>query len=277
MRWQPAHLDATVVAEFRAGLVTGRRGARIGAHLERCERCAALGGMLADVSALLAAVPAPAIPDVVARRLDSVLAAEAARSNDPERAGAAAGRKRRAGSGPAGRRGFRGIAVRVLAPAAAAAAVLGGAGYGISLLARGQHGMTAASSAARAAAPRFASGSRREAALAGPGSLPVPAQRGSLPAFPVIASATDYRPATAPAQLRAALSARVPAWRAAPASAALRACVSRVTGGVLPYRVETARYRGQPATVIFTRAGAGYRAWVVGPACSSVVYRTTLP
>src|SRR5579875_3126928 len=262
MRWQTAHLDAAAVAEFRAGLVTGRRGARTAAHLARCERCAALAAVLADVSALLAAAPVPAVPDAVARRLDSVLAAEAARRSDPERAGAAAVPERRAQPGPGGRRGFRGIAVRVLAPAAAAAAVLGGAGYGISLLAGGQHGMTAPSSAARAAAaPSSAPVPQRKAvaapAVAGPHAAPVPTLRRSLPGFPVIASGTDYRPATAAAQLRA--------------------CVSRVTGGVVPYRVETARYQGRPATVIFVRAGGGYQAWVAGPACASVVYHATLP
>ncbi len=114
-------------------------------------------------------------------------------------------------------------------------------------------------------------------AVAGPHAAPVPTLRRSLPGFPVIASGTDYRPATAVAQLRAALSARAPAGRARPASAQLRACVSRVTGGVVPYRVETARYQGRPATVIFVRAGGGYQAWVAGPACASVVYHATLP
>ena len=32
------HLDADVLADFRAGLITGRRGAQIGAHLAVCEQ-----------------------------------------------------------------------------------------------------------------------------------------------------------------------------------------------------------------------------------------------
>ena len=34
------HPDTDVLAEFRAGLITGRRGARITAHLAGCARCA---------------------------------------------------------------------------------------------------------------------------------------------------------------------------------------------------------------------------------------------
>ncbi len=68
-----------VLAEFRAGLITGRPGARISAHLARCERCTAVDDQLAGVRSLLASVPALAMPDSVARRLDTVLAAEVAR------------------------------------------------------------------------------------------------------------------------------------------------------------------------------------------------------
>ena len=72
------HPDTDVLAEFRAGLITGRRGAKITAHLVGCDRCTALDHQLAGVSVLLASVPAPAMPDSVARRLDTVLAAEVA-------------------------------------------------------------------------------------------------------------------------------------------------------------------------------------------------------
>jgi predicted anti-sigma-YlaC factor YlaD len=51
MRGQMTHLDTDVLAEFDAGLVTGRRGARIAAHLAGCDRCRALRDELAGVSA----------------------------------------------------------------------------------------------------------------------------------------------------------------------------------------------------------------------------------
>ena len=76
MRRQMTHLETDVLAEFRAGLITGRRGTKIAAHLAGCDRCTALDDQLAGVSALLASVPAPPMPDSVAQRLDTVLAAE---------------------------------------------------------------------------------------------------------------------------------------------------------------------------------------------------------
>ena len=86
MKAQPSHLDTDVLAEFRAGLITGRRRRVIAAHLSGCARCAAAGEELAELSTLLAAIPAPAMPDSVANRLDTVLAAEVARRDDAERA-----------------------------------------------------------------------------------------------------------------------------------------------------------------------------------------------
>ena len=134
MRGQMTHLDTDVLAEFRAGLITGRRGARITAHLGGCERCTALDEQLAGVRLLLAAVPAPALPDSVAQRLDMVLAAEVAQRNaagraaargeaapadQAERAGGDGTRVSSAPRRPGGNRGFRLLALRVLAPAAA--------------------------------------------------------------------------------------------------------------------------------------------------------------
>ena len=50
MRGQMTHLDTDVLAEFRAGLITGRRGVKIAAHLAGCDRCTALDDKLAGVS-----------------------------------------------------------------------------------------------------------------------------------------------------------------------------------------------------------------------------------
>src|SRR6202035_741286 len=80
------HPESGVLAEFRAGLVTGRRRASIASHLTACDRCAGLSDQLGEISALLTAAPSPAMPDDVARRLDLVLAAEAAQRHSSERA-----------------------------------------------------------------------------------------------------------------------------------------------------------------------------------------------
>lgn len=72
------HPDADALAACREGLLGKRRLARIRAHLARCPRCASLDQELAAVSTLLASAPVPRIPDELAARLDTVLAAESA-------------------------------------------------------------------------------------------------------------------------------------------------------------------------------------------------------
>lgn len=134
MRGQMTHPDADLLAGYRAGLIAGRRGRRIGAHVAGCDRCAGLGDRLAGVSALLAAVP-PVMPDSVARRLDAVLAAGVETRADPGRAGGDGLAGRAADARPARRRGLRLVRVRLLVPAAAV--VLAAAGYGLSQLGRG--------------------------------------------------------------------------------------------------------------------------------------------
>ena len=177
MRGQMTHLDTDVLAEFRAGLITGRRGARITAHLAGCERCTALDEQLAGVRSLLASVPAPAMPDSVAQRLDTVLAAEVAQRNaagrtaargeaapadQAERAGGDGTRESPAPRRPGGNRGFRLLALRVLAPAAAVV-VLAAGGYGLSRINLGSSTGSAASTTAGGAArsaPSVAAGGR---------------------------------------------------------------------------------------------------------------------
>jgi hypothetical protein len=143
-----AHLDMGVLAEFRAGLITGRRGARIAAHLADCDRCAGLDDKLAGVSALLASVLVPPMPDRVAQRLDSVLAAERAKAHYRARAHGASARESEA----------RLLALRVLAPVAVV--LLAATGYGVSRIVSGPASKptystagSAAKAANRAAAP----------------------------------------------------------------------------------------------------------------------------
>jgi anti-sigma factor RsiW len=131
MRGEMTHPDTDVLAEFRAGLITGRRSARIAAHLAGCDRCAVLGDKLAAVTALLAAVPAPVMPKSVAQRLEVALAEEVAKKADPERSGSGSPRAHGAYEQSARNRVFRLVALRVLAPAAAAVLLAAG-GYGLS-------------------------------------------------------------------------------------------------------------------------------------------------
>lgn len=280
MTAQTTHPDADVLAEFHAGLITGRRGARIAGHLAGCERCTALGGQLAEVSALLAAVPAPPMPQSVAHRLDTVLAAEAAKTIYPER-------PRGDGSpdtGPRhrrpGNRGFRPLALRVLAPAAAVL-VLAAGGYGLSRLSSGPTSSQASSSSAgaagaasRASAPRYS-----HAAAAPPAGQPGPTARMMSPqrGFTVVISDTDFSHRTLRQQLEGALSPQAlqRSEQTRPTSQQA-ACVRQVAGNVRPRLVESARYEGRPATIIVLPERSGDIAWVTGAGCS-VLDRTTLP
>jgi hypothetical protein len=285
MRGQMTHLDADVLAEFRAGLITGRRGGKIAAHLAGCDRCTALDDKLAGVCSLLASVPAPAMPDSVARRLDMALAAEVADSRDhPERSGRDVPRETGAHGRRSGHRGFRPLTLRVLAPAAAVV-VLAAGGYGLSRIVAGpgsQQALSSAGSAQNSSARHAANSTSGSAARSGqsvaePAGGP-PAARPAFrsPAgFTVAASGTDYQRGTFRQQLTGQLAVTARPAQALPATIA--ACVRHVTGGATPIFVDSARFDGQPATIIVVRNGTGEVAWAVSASCSSVLDTTTLP
>ncbi|HEV2536279.1 MAG TPA: hypothetical protein VGU21_02095 [Streptosporangiaceae bacterium] len=304
MRGQMAHLDAEVLAEFRAGLITGRRGASITAHLAGCDRCTALGDQFAGVSALLAAVPVPAIPDLVAQRLDTVLAAEAARlaAGAPRlTAGAASpdhaerARADRPGHRATGHRrtphpgfrrpSFRLLSARVLAPVAVV--LLAAGGYGLSrAIGPGSH---AATSSVKAAPSAASPAQNRDN---GPASGPARAAQGTVPRpqritsanFTLVASTTNFAPATLKRQVENELGRAAPAegsGAAQPVTVQLRACVQNLTHDAGLIRVESARFAGQPATLVVARKGPDEVAWIAGPDCSAtsrdVLATTSVP
>ncbi len=268
------HLDTDVLAEFRAGLITGRRGARITAHLAGCERCTALDDQLAGVCVLLASVPAPAMPDRVAQRLDTVLAAEVARRDDAERARGDGAGESPAPRRPRGNRGFRPLALRVLAPAAAVVLLAAG-GYGLSragLGASSESAATSAGSAAKSASSPAAGARHANAPAAVPAGI-----RGNIV---VVTSNEKFS--------RAGLAQQVEAVLRAPASGTgraalpqLRDCVLRLAGGHPLQRVESVRFEGRPAILVVARTSAGDTAWITAPDCSAtnrhVLDTTSLP
>jgi hypothetical protein len=260
------HPDPDVLAEFRAGLVPGRPGARISAHLSACEHCASLCGELAEISALLAAIPPAAIPDQVAHQLDDVLAAEVARRDKSEQA--VVHRTIPRPSSPPSRRhrDLRLVTLRVLAPAAAVV-VLAAGGYGLSRLA----GRPAATAASRAAAATVAP--PRSTTLTSPLRLRPDAIPATGAGFQLVSSQTDYRRANLLPQVRQEVqrSARAALGPQEPAPASVKACVHRLTQGVSPGTVvlaETAYFQGQHALVIVAAAGARDVAWVTTVSCS---------
>ncbi len=291
MRRQTSHLDTDVLAEFRAGLITGRRRRAIAAHVTDCERCTAADGQLAELSALLAAISAPVMPDSVAQRLDAALAAEVARRDETARAGARHSRERRRVPRLARRPTLRLVMTRVVAPAAALV-ILAAGGYGLSLI-TGQSSSSSSATAGSAAEPAAAS-AVPSAAQANGLTAPSASARAAEPgiqnsALGRVPNGTDFLPATLRAQLEAALRAPAATRAALRPAEPFGACVRQLTSGVSPGTlklVESAYYQGRPAIVIIVSSGSGYLAWVVtpgwvAPGCSAtsagVLASTTLP
>jgi hypothetical protein len=300
MRGQMTHLDTDVLAEFRAGLITGRRGARITAHLGGCERCTALDEQLAGVRSLLASVPAPTLPDSVAQRLDTVLAAEvtqrhaagraaargeAAPADQAERAGGDGTRESPAPRRPGGNRGFRLLALRVLAPAAAVV-VLGAGVYGLSHLNLGSSSSSAASSTAGGAAPTtpsVAAGAESAGHVNAPAAAP---SKGAVPrgiaraGFSVVAGQRNLTQANLAQQVRAELLVPASARRTQTPTPQLRGCVAKLADGHTVELVESVHFEGRPATLVVARTGAEDTAWIAAPDCSDtyghVLATTTL-
>jgi hypothetical protein len=303
-----AHLDAEALAEFRAGLITGRRGASITAHLAGCDRCTALGDQLAGVPVLLASVPVPAMPDLVAQRLDTVLAAEAARRTagaaNPEHAERA--RADHPGHRATGRRrtprpGFRLLSARVLAPVAVVLLAAGGYGLSRTIGPGGQATTSAGSAAGRAVASAPKAAPSVAASAHGPvntpASHPVRGAQGTVPRpqrltaanFTLVASTTDFAAATLQRQVEDELGRTAPAESsgatlpvtALPVTEQLRACVQNLTNGAALIRVESVRFAGRPATLVVARTGADDTAWIAGPDCSAtsrdVLATTSVP
>lgn len=270
------HLDPDVLAEFRAGLITGRRGTRIGAHLAACDRCAALGDELAGVSALLATVPLPAMPGHVAQRLDTAFAAEVAKRNHSERTGSDSPRKSPAHHRATRSHGFRWVALRVLAPAAGVVLLATG-GYELSQLGAGPQ-TQASTAAGQASLPTHQAASSAGSAVAGPVSSG-PQDRALR--MPPAAFGVVIEPATLKQEVEAALRVPAAARKTQPSSAAVQACVQAMTGSVKPVLVESVRYQNQPATLIVVRTSQGDTAWVAGSGCSAanhhLLARTTVP
>jgi hypothetical protein len=290
MRGQMTHLDTDVLAEFRAGLITGRRGARITAHLGGCERCTALDEQLAGIRSLLASVPAPALPDSVAQRLDTVLAAEVAQRNaagraaargeaapadQAERAGGDGIRESSAPRRPGGNRGFRLLALRVLAPAAAVVVLAAGA-YGLSQLDLGSTSSSATSSTAGGAA-RTAAGAGAESAGHVNAPAAVPSKAGAVPRgiaradFSLVTGQRNLTRANLAQQVRAMLLVPASARRTQTPPPQLGGCVAKLAGADTLVLVESVHFEGRPATLIVARTGANDTAFIAAPDCSATV------
>jgi hypothetical protein len=277
------HPESGVLAEFRAGLVTGRRRASVASHLAACDHCAGLSDQLGEIPALLAAAPPPAMPGDVARRLDLVLAAEAAKRDSSERTVDDSPAHPPASPGPRRRWDFRLVTQRILLPAAAVV-VLAAGGFGLSRVTGSSSSSSAVSGSAATPAPsaRPANGTAaaRSGATRGSPAIEAPIN------FPVVNSGTYYLRATLRQQLETELRRHTES-AAGPqvlASGSLKGCVLRVIQGTVPgtlVLVERAHFQGQPAIVIVAASGLRDAAWVTASGCSAssdhVLATATLP
>jgi hypothetical protein len=237
------------------------------------------------------------MPDSVAQRLDAVLAAEAAQRKAPEREAAQTDQAERAGGDgtrespahrrPGGNRGFRLLALRVLAPAAAVV-VLAAGGYGLSRINLGSSTGSAASTTAGGAArsaPSAAAGAESaghiNAPAAGPSKGAVPRSRGITPAsFSLVTGQRNLTRANLAQQVRAELLVPPAARHTRTPPQQLRGCVARLADGHTLELVESVHFEGRPATLVVARTGAEDTAWIAAPDCSDTyrhVLATTTP
>jgi hypothetical protein len=226
------------------------------------------------------------MPGDVARRLDLVLAAEAAKRDSSERTVDDSPAHRPASPGPRRRWDFRLVTQRILLPAAAVV-VLAAGGFGLSRVTGNSSSSSATSGteAAPAASARPAAGSAAARSEPTSRSAAVPAIEAPV-SFQVLNSGTNYLRATLRQQLEAELRRHTqPA--AGPqvlVSGSLKGCVLRVTNGTRPGTlalVERAHFQGQPAIVIVAVSGRHDAAWVTSSGCSAssdhVLATATLP
>ena len=81
MNAHPRHPGTEELADFQAGVTDAARGDQLAAHIAECPECASVTVRLSQVSAMLASIPPPAMPDGIEDRIMGALAAEAARRN----------------------------------------------------------------------------------------------------------------------------------------------------------------------------------------------------
>jgi hypothetical protein len=299
------HVSAETMARYRQGDLNQRRTSHVSTHLAGCDRCSALNEDLVGVTALLAGVRPPPMPEDLTARITGAIAAESARrAADPAAGdvaitrGAAAGRRHRP---PRPRRAPR-IAPKVaLGGLAAAAAVVlvGGGIYEVI----GHTGSTASStasgmpSAARQATRSPANGPMASAPVSGP-ALEYQGS-GRRESITPITTGANFTPAGLSTQVTAEVREYgaglgktnlngEPSGGHGPASpaavpreqtgtfadiplASLRGCVNRIAAGSLVLLVDVAHYRGAPATIIVTEAArtGPMQIWVVGTGCSA--------
>jgi hypothetical protein len=238
------HVDAEVLALYAEGQLSRRRTARMRAHLSGCPECGATLAALAEVSAQLSYVPAPAMPAAVAARLDAALSAEAAHR----------------GAAPAPRPPRRPVwspgALRILAATGVAVVVAGGVGYALSQFSGSPAGTAAPASSA---VPKPL---HRSPVMGGPNMSPggghMVKPNTTPPSSPPYArTGTDYRTGTLATQAQRQLATYTVPGMSGPdllkptdIPAQAPTCVGQTAQGRPVLFVDLARYQHRPAIVM---------------------------
>jgi hypothetical protein len=252
------HPDAETIAGYQAGALARwrlLRRRRVAAHLAGCPDCAATARRLTTVTAVLASAVHPPMPAHVAERLTEVLATQPA----PTTRETTHGRSKRLLEAPGGRRPR-------LVPVGAVVVLLGILGVGGYFIgqAQGPSGTTASSSATREdhqPGPQITGGGfQMNPEHIGPqDSTPT----GGRTSYRVVASGTNYLPATLRAQVGQEKGDMSLSGTGAPS--ALAGCIARLATGSAVQFVDIAKYQGRRAWVIASAA----RAWVTETSCSA--------
>jgi hypothetical protein len=254
----PAHLDYDTLADLAEGLLDDDQTASVNAHLDTCTECRERSVDLADVSRILAEAPVPSMPDELASRIDSAIAAESMHN-----ATVVSLEQRR------GRRHWR-----ILSAAAAAVVVLGGGAMVGNMVLDGSTGADHQTSAGTPVQdPPDQRGSAKGAPEQSTLRAPQQPQVSGKGSYPVLHSGTDYRSGTFEQQVNGLVGGKerqLTLGSQAP-DRKISECVDRVTQGRIPSVVDVARYDGSPATVIALPpdASSGRDVWVVDPDCSA--------
>jgi hypothetical protein len=284
------HASAEDLAGLDLDALKPRKAARVRAHVASCVQCTQLASQVSAVPALLASTPYPSMPPSLATQLDATLARETAQRVASAPATEAGrrdlpARHARRSRGRFQLPGIPGIATRLVA-AAGALVLVGVGGYEIAAHVGGGGTGTTASSAGSAALPSARQLTPGPTVHYGQFSAPKTIQTvhaatnftradlGTLAVAAVRAAKLEGAGGTrasAPAPTSAGSASNGLSSQAVPQSSSIASCLDGLVGSQPVLLVETAKFDGQPATIIVTGAAAGRSAqvWAVGPDCSA--------
>lgn len=213
------HIGERMLARFDQGDLSTRRSVRIRAHLTGCARCRELNDDLAGVTTLLADVQTPPMPEHLAARIQTALAAEATRRAGVTAAASSAGTETDGAAAPTSQpsaraprherrqaharrqpRAFRlssPVALRTMA-AAAAAVVIAGGGYEFVTHLGGSGASSSTPSGSTTSGPAF---NPVQAPLSTAGRQLHYEYAGHQYSIIAVASGTNYAPATLSGQV----------------------------------------------------------------------------